>query len=400
MGTTRNVKWLGYRTTSRSRAAMMLAVDAAGYLLLWPLTLFRRLRGRGFRLGSCRRIAVFRLDGIGDLVLSGPALSALRAACPDSHITLFVNRWSAGVAELLPGPDAVVPLDAVLFRAFKEDVNAGQILTERRCLRALGRESNYDLVVDLRGDFLSILEAHWLGGRQLVSRGSRAGGFLLSRIVRQPEEGRVSEVDLNLDFVSRLAGRPVAASRPTFRPLPASAFGGAVAELTARTGSEYICFAVAAPYASRMYPAAKWVEVMRRLREQTGLSLVVLGAPGDRELCDSIAADAGDGVFSAAGEMSLLESTACISKARLFVGNDGGLIHIASALQIPLVQLFGPADPVCFGHHGEREIVIRKDCPYNPCPEQHCLAPDNWCMDRIAPDEVVKAALDQLAISG
>ena len=385
-----------YRTTTLLRALLMLSVDIAGYVFLFPYVLFCRFKGLGFRSGVVSSIAVFRLDGIGDLVLSGPALKALRSAFPNAHITLFVNEWSAGLAELIDGPDSVIALKAPLFKAFKGTMKFGDVLDERRMLKAISKTRGFDLAIDLRGDFLSILTAWWLGARWLASRASRGGGFLLTNVISQPEEGRIREINLNINFVALLTGSKFVSEKARLKTMSDKIRKSMLEKMPQGVGEDYICLAVAAPYESRCYPVDKWGEVIRLIRKDFKKPILILGAAGDFEKCEYVANKAGVQVFNVAGKLTIVESAACIAGARMMIGNDGGLIHIASAFDRPVVQLFGPADPVCFGHHDEHEYVIHKECPYNPCPETKCITPETWCMNRINPAEVYQVAAPYL----
>jgi ADP-heptose:LPS heptosyltransferase len=370
----------------------MLITDVVGYICLFPYVIARRLKGRRFDPEKVSRIAVFRLDGIGDLVLSGPALRALRAAFPKAGVSLFVNKWSAGLADLLDGVDEVIAFEAPMFSAFKGKTDWSALFRERKILRRRGKAGPFDLAIDLRGDFLSIVEAHWLGATWLISRASRGGGFLLTNVVSQPEEGAISEVKLDLEFIERLAGKKFDIENPRLKPVPESAKGERLRTLLQVIGTDYICLAVCAPYDIRCYPTDKWVEAIALIRQKYDGPMVILGGQNDFLRCESVASRAGGKMYNAAGKLTLPETVSCIAGCRLFIGNDGGLIHIASATGRPLVQLFGPADPVCFGHYGPNEHVIQKPCPYNPCAQTSCLVPDNWCMAQITPGEIMDAA--------
>lgn len=388
-----NLKKLGYyRTTTLQRAIMMLATDIIGYVLLFPYVIMRRFRGLSFDPKKVSRIAVFRMDGIGDLILSEPALEAIRSSFPKAYIVLFVNRWASGLAKVLPGHDRIVSLDAPMFKAFKEKFDWLAVLEERRVMKRLGRLKQYDLAIDLRGDILSIIAAYWIGARWLVSRASRAGGFLLTNVISQQEEGCISESELNLNFVEHLTGRKFNHKKPALKLTANYSKQGVIEEFLSKIGSDYVCLAVSAPYETRCYPAEKWVEVIRLIQQKYDKPLVILGAEGDFERCESIARQIKKNICNTAGKFSLMESSICISGARLLIGNDGGLIHIASALNLPVVQLFGPENSVCFGHHGPNEHVIHKECLYSPCNQTHCRNLQNWCMNLITPNEIFETA--------
>jgi len=386
-----------YRTTTRTRALMMLAVDAFGYGLLGPWTLLRWWHGRRYNPESVRRIAVLRPDGIGDLVLSSPSIQALKRAFPGAEITLLVNQWARGIAEMIPGVDEIVYLEAPFFSAFKKKAHMRDILRERKRLKAIGASKRFDLALDLRGDFFSILQAFWLNARWLMARPSRAGGFLLTHRVVQPEEGRVSEIELNKDFVvivSRSRMENDGADTPVLRLGPKVYKPDCLKAL----GNDYLCLAVAAPYATRCYPPQLWLRLLKLIRTRYEHPIAILGSPGEREYCHRIAEKAGSMVYNLAGRLTLAQSAACIAECRAFIGNDGGLIHIASAFRRPLIQLFGPASSRCFGHFGENEYVLQKECPYNPCAEPSCKNPHNWCMARIDPNEIMDILQDKIQL--
>lgn len=379
-----------YRATTLSRAVLMFAVDLFGYSLLLPWVIYRHMKGRDFKPERVSNIAVLRLDGIGDLVLSMPAIDALRKAFPEATITLFVNKWSSGLAELMPGLDKIIYLDAVFFRAFKYSVNLRAIIEERKYLRKIGKRERYDLSIDLRGDFFSILNAFWLHPRWMIARSSRGGSFLLTNKIGQAEEGAISEMLLNVRLIQKISKQKLdSVSRPVLRT-PSRMVK--VEQFLEIAGRDYICLAVAAPYATRCYPAKHWLVLINLIRKKYRKPIVVLGSADENRYCQTIIERTDDRVFNMAGRFTLAESAACINGSRLFIGNDGGLIHIASAFSRPLVQLFGPASSVCFGHFGKDEHVIHKACQFNPCAEPKCKSPDNWCMDRITPKEIYSIA--------
>lgn len=380
------------------RALLMLGVDVAGYALFLPYWPWRRLLAGGISIPDGGRIAVFRLDGIGDLILSEPALRALRLAYPKARITLFVNKWSADVAGLIDGIDEVVPLEAPFFAAFKGKPDWAAFLRDRQVVKRHGAGGSFELAIDMRGDFLSILPAWFAAAKSLVARASRGGGFLLSRVLRQEEEGTISEVELNVRLAEKITGGQAQRDKPRLKPVPESAFSGPVGDWLRSTGGDYICLAVAAPYATRVYPEEKWVNVIQLLRRKYAGAIGVLGARGDHEQCEKVVSGAGGNVFDLAGKFSLLETATVISKARLLAGNDGGLIHIASAYNVPLVQLFGPTNPACFGHAGPGEVVLQESCDLSPCSEWVCSMPESRCMDRIDPSKIAENCLRLLKL--
>lgn len=254
-GSRKRLHRLGYRVTSWRRALLLFAFDLAGFALVWPFFLWRRARGLRFRPEEVRSIAVFRLDGIGDLVLSTIALAALQDLLPAARVTLFVNRWAVDLAGLLPGVAEVVELQAPQFDAFKTGRGwMGSLVQELRLLRRLGCGRRFDLGVDLRGDALSVLPLAVLGPRFLCSRTSRAGGFLVTNPVTQVAEGEIAEAELHVGLVEKVAGRAWTRRQVTLAVPPARARANVAARLPVGVlDAPYVCLAVAAPYAARCY---------------------------------------------------------------------------------------------------------------------------------------------------
>lgn len=119
--------------------------------------------------------------------------------------------------------------------------------------------------------------------------------------------------------------------------------------------------------------------------------MVLIGGPEDRPVLEEINALTGGKTINTAGELSLGQVATLIETLSVFLGNDSSLIHIAVALKVPVIQLFGPDDPEPFGYTGGNNILLMKtDCPHNPCTQRDSKHKDNWCMDRISVDDVIK----------
>ncbi|HZV64496.1 MAG TPA: lipopolysaccharide heptosyltransferase II, partial [Telluria sp.] len=121
------------------------------------------------------------------------------------------------------------------------------------------------------------------------------------------------------------------------------------------------------------------------------LQVAMLGSPKDREVCDEIAAAAGGGVFNLAGATTLDEAIALLSHAAAVVSNDSGLLHIASALNRPVVALYGPTDPDHAPPFSDiaKSISLRLDC--SPCRQRECPLGHQNCMQKIEPEQVTDA---------
>jgi heptosyltransferase-2 len=131
-------------------------------------------------------------------------------------------------------------------------------------------------------------------------------------------------------------------------------------------------------------------ELGRKIRQELGGRLLILGSAGDRAAAARICAAAGEGVLDLTGKTTLGQAMALIARCRVFVTNDSGLMHVAAALGVPLVAIFGSTDPSRTGPLGGRSRVIYKSVPCAPCLKPRCPR-QRECMEAISVEEVFEA---------
>ena len=123
----------------------------------------------------------------------------------------------------------------------------------------------------------------------------------------------------------------------------------------------------------------------RRIRDEVGVQVVLVGGPEEAEDLKPVAAalDA----LSLAGELTLRETAAVLERCTLLVGNDGGPMHLAAAVNTPIVAFFGPTDPAIYGPHGNQHTVLQSHRPCVPCHQPHSgqfLCDANECLRDIS----------------
>jgi len=139
-------------------------------------------------------------------------------------------------------------------------------------------------------------------------------------------------------------------------------------------------------------PAKRWfpdrfATVADRLAEEFGCAVLVFGSAGDRESAGAVQASARTALVDLAGTTSLREALALISRCRVFVSNDSGLMHVAAALGVPTAAIFGSTNPLTTGPRGPRFSIIRRPVDCSPCLRETC--PEDFrCMDAITAEDV------------
>lgn len=315
------------------------------------------------------RILLIRPDHLGDVLLTTPAIRALRAARPDSEVHALIGPWSAEVLGAYPDIDLVLTLDFPGFtRAAKQNVQSPYqlALTTANRLRRIG----YSSVVILRPD-------HWWGAlvAKLAGIPVRVGydlpqvsSYLTERIPHEQQHA----VRQNARLVARWTGLLADSALEYRYPVKAedSAFvEGYLEEWGVTERDKLICIHAGSGTAVKQWPAERWSKVADTLADQLDGRIVLTG--GDHELGTAlkIAEGMSHQPIIMAGDTRIGQLAALFGRAILTLGPDSGPLHLAAAVGSATVTLFGPADPVEFGPWGPagRHALLTSDIGCRPC---------------------------------
>jgi lipopolysaccharide heptosyltransferase I len=326
-----------------------------------------------------RRLLVVRLGSLGDLVHTLPAVSAIRRTFPALEIDWLVDAPHREFLSLVSVLTSVVVL---------RDRTAGAWLAARSALR----ERQYDVALDFQGLLKSAALARLSGARRVIGftrRAAREGMAAPFYSERVDAETGQHVIDKNL----ALAGALGVSTDTLEFPLVESP--SAAAEAVRAGGLDrYALINPGAAWPNKRWPPALFSRVAQRLREKHGLYSVVLWGPGERALADEIAA-ASSGAARPAPETTIRDLVEISRRARIIVSGDTGPLHIAAAVGVPAVGVFGPTNPRRNGPWRKEDATISRyevcDCHY----ERRCRRdPDQWCLGTIAFDDVA-AAIDR-----
>jgi lipopolysaccharide heptosyltransferase I len=326
-----------------------------------------------------RRILIIKPSSLGDIVHALPVLAGLRAAYPRAHIAWLVGSTFLPLIEGHPLLDEVIPFDRGRYGRMLKD--PGALLAFLRFLGDL-RRRRFDLAVDLQGLGRSGFLA-WAGGaaeRVGFSDARELAGLFYTRRVRRPP-GAEHAVDKNLAVLAAL-GLPAGPAQfdlavkreehQAARLLLARAMGHVPGAFTA--------VVPAARWESKLWPPARWAELIDRLHTDGRGPCVLLGSPADRELAHQVRAASRTEVISLVGDTTLRELVALLDLADLVICHDSGPMHIAAALKKPLVALFGPTNPRRTGPYGSSARIIAQPLPCVPCYRRRCPLGHHACL--------------------
>ena len=310
-----------------------------------------------------RRILLVRLSALGDVVNTLPAVGAVREAFPGARLGFIVEDRCRDVVVGHPALDRVYVYPRKRWQSdFFRFWRWGRLVSEVAAFFREIRSERYDVVLDFQGNLKGALHA-WLSGapeRIGFARGHcNELNWLFSTLrVRPPTEYRVEK------FLSLLAPLGITAARPRY-VLPRSEESRARAQRSIHDlgweGGDYI---VLHPGTSefgkiKRWPIDRFGALARRLSAEGHRVLVVWG-PGERGMADAIAREGGPAVRVAMETRSILDLAELIAGARIFVGADSGPLHIASAVGVRSVALFGPKDPAIYGPYNPLGRVVYK----------------------------------------
>jgi lipopolysaccharide heptosyltransferase II len=255
------------------------------------------------------------------------------------------------------------------------------------------RARQFDCVVDLTDADRSALLAlaSGAGTRVGFNAEGRWRGRLYTRLAQAGWPGQ-HNVDYQLEALLAL-GLEIR-NRDLELPLAAAeeAAGSAwLARKGVREGAPFVAFHPGARWWFKQWPAEKCAALADRIQAKDGLPVIFLGGTQEQEFLHTVRAQMRTPFRGGAGGLELLEMAAVLRRARAFVGNDNGPMHIAAALGTPVVALFGPSDPEVWGPRGAGHRVIYKEGYCNPCIHPRCVRGEQNCLRVITVDEVAEA---------
>jgi heptosyltransferase III len=330
---------------------------------------------------------MIRLRSMGDTVLMTPALRLLRDWRPDLQISVLVERPWNELLENNPALEAVIPLRNKLLTAFEI------------------RRKRFELVINLHGGptsaFLTrVSGARWRAGFEHF----RNSGVYNLHV---PKAQQILHRKGNVHTAEHVASSLFWLGAPRTEIPRAQVFAsaeagrGVAAKLSAlgiQPNQGYAVIHPTAAYATKQWKPAGFAEVSDYLQREFGLRSVFICGAGELNLVTEVQKHTGQRIVSAAG-WPLREVIALIANSRIFVGNDSGPAHIAAAVGVPLLVIFGSSHSAVWRPWTDTDaVVVQNDFDCNPCPGDRCYAyAEPRCILSITPEQV-KVCLEGLLL--
>ena len=348
---------------------------------------------------DARDVLCVRLDTIGDVLMTTPAIRALRDARPGRRITLLTSRAGAAAGALVPEVDSVIVYDAPWLKATPSRTDSRHEYAMAELLRERGFHGVVIFTTFSQSALPSALLCH-LADIPLRLAHARENPYqlLTTRVAEsEPEHGIRHEVERQLDLVAAV-GCPATDRRLSLRVPPddRARVHALLASLGVGDDRPWLVVHPGASAPSRRYPAEMFAEAVACVVARTGATVVVTGDASEEELATRVCAGIADESHVLAGVLTLGELSALIADAPLLLTNNTGPAHIAAAVGTPVVDMYALTNP----QHTPwmvRSRVLSHDVPCRNCFRSVCPELHHQCLRGVRPERVADAVCELLA---
>ena len=345
--------------------------------------------------GQPQKILIRGVNWIGDSVLTLPAIRSVRKAFPDSHISLLVKPWVSEIFKESRDIDEIILYDDT-YQGF-----SGKLKLAKRL-----RQKKFNVSILLQNAFDAALIS-WLAGiPEIIGYRRDWRGFLLTKAVPVNEDVlKQHQLYYYLDLL-KSAGIETSEIQP-YIFLTDDEREWARNIIKSSLPEHHLPLIGINPGATfgsaKRWPSEKFAGLINKIIDELNGRVIIFGSPSEIETANEIVEIAGvrktkdaQRILMMAGKTSLRGLTALISECDSFISNDSGPMHIASALLMPIVAIFGSTDRAATGPFGQPHKVISKNLPCAPCMKRECPQKHLKCMTDITEDEVFDALKEML----
>jgi len=366
---------------------------------------------------DAEKVLVVRLDEIGDVVMTSPFLRELRRNLPGAWITLVVKPSLVNLVELCPYVNEVLAYESIrkvyafgLLRQHWRDIKSAIAFT-------FSRRQVYDLAIVPRWDadyynatYLAYFSgAPWrIGYSESVTEHKRMNNkgydlFYTHLVDQSTNEDVKHEVERNLGLIKYMGGTVQDSSEELWLSNEDEAYARSVLGAEERIeGNLMYAFGIGAGAEKRKWDISNYISLGRWLIDEYKIRLLVLGGKGEVHLGEMIKKELGDDVIEMVGRTTIRQAGALLKKCKMYVGNDSGLMHIAAAARIPVIEISCHTSdgkishynsPARFGPWGVPNIVIQPEKAIHPCIDS-CEEFKPHCISSITIESVKQSIVD------
>ena len=334
-----------------------------------------------------KKILIVRLDRIGDVLLSTPALKAVRDAYPDSHLAVMVRPYSRDIVEGNPYLDEGILYDT----AASEKTLVGNI----KFIRLL-REKKFDTAIILHPTTRSHILTAMAGIPERIGYDRKLSFLLTKRVPHTKQLGLKHEIDYTLGLLRYMG--IASADRTLYMPVKTESekkIRDLFEKNGIKSGDTAVVINPCASCASKRWNAEHFAKVADGLISSHNAKIIIIAGPSDKATGDRVASLMAGPSLNLSGKTTVADVAGILRQSRLFISNDSGPVHIACAVRTPVIAIFGRSDrglsPERWGPSGEGDIVLHKDAGCRICLAHNCERGFK-CLESITIADVLAAA--------
>jgi heptosyltransferase-2 len=338
------------------------------------------------KIKEVNRILIIRTDRIGDVILNTPVFKALRHNFPKAHISVVIQPYVKEIIEGNPNIDEIITYD--------KNFSQASWWPTLRFIKYL-RRKKFDLSIALNPSRRSNLVTFLAGIKYRVGYDRRWGFLLTHRMKDNKWMGLKHEVDYNLDLL-RYVGLEVK-DRQLYMPV-FKEDEDYIADLLRKTGvSNQDILITVHPSASdhtKRWSLEQYARLIDKLIGDFKFKIALVSAKEDRALIDKLVSLTFNKPINFCGQTTLRQLAALCKKSQVFISNDSGPVHIAAAVKVPTIVIFGRTlagvGPKRWGPYGVESAVVQKDVGCKSCNPQDCS--ENFkCLSAVSVEDVIEA---------
>ena len=333
-----------------------------------------------------QRILIVRTDRIGDVLLSTPAIKALRDAYPHAFMSMIVSPYAKEIVEGNPYLDEVLIYD-------KDKKHKNWMAS--KAFAAELKKKQFDLAVILHPTNRMHLVTFFAGIPKRVGYDRKMGFLLTDKVKHTKHLGQKHEAEYALDLARHLGIEPK--NKDLYMPLKKDSeiwADSLLKENGITQNNRLIVINPTASCPSKIWPAQSFAELANRLILEYQAKIALISSAKDATLAQSVMRNINSLVIDLAGKTSISQLASLLKRAQLFISNDSGPVHIASAVGTPVISIFGRNQkglgPQRWGPVGKRDIFLHKPAGCIECLAHNCVK-EFACLKAINVDDVLKA---------
>ncbi len=332
-------------------------------------------------------VVILRTDRIGEVLLSTVAAGAIKECYPEASVSFITSEYSRPIVEMVDAVDEILITDT--------GDKTGWIKKGMQLAFVL-RKKKFDAAIVLNPNIISHLAVFFAGIPLRIGYDRKWGFFLNRKIQDQRDKGEKHEVEYTLDLLKLLDIKDSkSAPNLSIKKDDSDRVERILRKMGVSPEKTIVAIHPGSSNPAKIWPSSYYAELIDRLKTELDCEVAILGGKNEISLSEGIRNASKTRALDFAGDLDLKELAAMLERSALFIGNDAGPMHMAAAVNIPVIAIFGRnipgVSPTRWRPWGKRHVVLYELPGCAPCLDVRCEY-EYKCLKAITVDAVLEAA--------